>query len=491
MDNVPENSVGGNGQLSQAPVMGPPKPSWLGKMPWDALKDPSLPPDRRKRIERQLGSGNHRYEWLEPLEMLPTAEKLREGVSTLPQYWQREHAYKTIATDPSWEGSAWIGPALEVPPDIVAKRAEYEADKKLAMKFSEERSRRFFAEEEQARRIKLGLEAPPWMESLVKGMAGRNGKSDQQSIAPLVEVGASELAMAGDTTKELDYLPLLGLPGYLVRGWSHIIGAYPRVGKTELIRALCRNWLEIGETILYLSEEPRSIWEKRLARFPGPWNDHMRVVFGLGVGCAQLLERMKSGNESIVVVDTPRNLGILPENENDNAAVAAALNPWVAAARACNKTILFSLHTRKSGGEHGEGIAGAHALLAAVDVALEIHRDDVFNRRQIKGVARLIQPADLVYELTNDGEFTVLGDPAGVNFAEVRSKARQALDGEFGEWLTTAQVMEKLAEPKPAKELLRQALLAEARAGEVVRQPAWNENASGRIVKWRLWVPNI
>src|SRR4029077_19392885 len=115
--------------------------------------------------------------------------------------------------------------------------------------------------------------------------------------AGLDEVDAGDLAAAsGDL--QVDYLPLLGQEGYLVRGWSHIIAGYPRTGKTELVTACCRDWLAMGERVLYLSEEPRSVWEHRLCRAPEAWAG-LRLVFALGVPPLDLLARAKSGKESV------------------------------------------------------------------------------------------------------------------------------------------------------------------------------------------------
>src|SRR5262249_28581746 len=148
---------------------------------------------------------------------------------------------------------------------------------------------------------------------------------------------------------------------------------------------------------LYFTEEPRSIWRGRLAQAAGPWTG-LRLVFALGVPHLELLARIRDGEEDVIIIDTIRNLRILPADESDNGAVARALTPWIASARERGKTLLLLHHTRKGAGDHGESISGGHALLGAVDIALEIRRDNQANRRMIRGYARLIQPEDLLYE---------------------------------------------------------------------------------------------
>jgi DNA repair protein RadA/Sms len=304
--------------------------------------------------------------------------------------------------------------------------------------------------------------------------------SDNETSFELDEVDASALAAEGEGA-DLDYLSFFGRSGYMVKGWSHLVAGYPRCGKTELIVENCQSWLLAGERILYLSEEARPIWRMRLSQLPGPWNG-LRLVFSLGTPVCHLLHRMKCGNETIVIVDAIRNLGILPEDENDNSAVARALCPWVATARRGAKTLVMTHHSKKGGGEHGEGISGGHALLGAVDVALEVRRDSQANRRLVRGYARLFQPPDLLYEQTAESRLTALGSPCDVGFVEVRKRVASVLTGE---WVKTKEILAQLEAPKPSLEIVRRALLAEAHAGRVERDPPLAEKVNGKTVRWR------
>lgn len=187
------------------------------------------------------------------------------------------------------------------------------------------------------------------------------------------EVNAAELQAHGRErgTDALPYLPLLGQPGYLVQGWSTIIASYPKVGKTELVTSLLAEWSD--HRILYCTEEPESIWEERLARREQDYS-HVQVYFALGAEREELLTRMERGPEDIVVFDTVRNLFGL-HDETNNSEVARALIPYISSARRYAQTPIFLHHDRKGGGEHGEGIAGAHAFLGVIDLALELRRD--------------------------------------------------------------------------------------------------------------------
>jgi hypothetical protein len=307
-----------------------------------------------------------------------------------------------------------------------------------------------------------------------------------KAAAPGGKAGADEIdgadLLAEPAPAVLECLPLLGRDGYFVIGWSHLLAGYPRTGKTELLVRCIPEWLRLGQRVLLFTEEPREMWRQRLHNRPGPWRG-LRLVFALGNPPAEMLARMAAAEEEVVCVDTIRNLGVLGPDENDNAAIAAAVAPWVAAGRRTHKTLVMLHHMRKGAGEHGEGISGGHALLGAVDVALELRRDSRPNRRLVKGYARLIQPADVLYEQEKGGGFRVLGDPAGVMLDTVRERVRLVLGSE---WVTAADVMELLEDPKPSGELLRQALKAEAEAGGVERDPPITAtDVRGKRHRWR------
>lgn len=293
---------------------------------------------------------------------------------------------------------------------------------------------------------------------------------------------ADLLAEAGDET--LPYLPLLGREGYLVEGWSHLLAGYPRVGKTELLVAIVSEWLELGKRVIWFSEEPRTLWKVRLKR-RGSWPRGLRLVFGLGREPSELLATMASADETVVLVDTIRNLLRL-HDETDNSEIARVLNPWIATARQVGKTPIFVHHDRKGGGEHGEGIAGGHALLGAVDIGLELLRDGhgVANRRRVRAFPRVIQPPELLYERHPDGTMQALGEPDAVALEEVKRRAQSELTDE---WRRTDEIHADLEEPRPSKEQLRKALLLLAQDRQAARDPDLSVvRVQGKTVRWRL-----
>ena len=279
----------------------------------------------------------------------------------------------------------------------------------------------------------------------------------------------------------LPYLPLLGEDGYLVDGWSHLIAGYPKVGKTQFLVELCMSWAT--KRVLYITEEPRQLWEYRLSQFE-EWESGT-ILCGMGLPQAQLLREMKDGDENVVVIDTLRLLGL--KDENDNSALAAQLMPVIATCRMGGKTLILVHHVRKGGGERGEGIAGGHALLGLVDVALEIRPTaNTPNRRLIHAYGRAGIGGQFLYEKSSDGRMVPVGRPSEVRLQEVKEKALDVLGEMNGELKTTSAILKEMKPPRPSSEQLRRALIELATDGEIQRDPPMSEEARGKTHQWRL-----
>src|ERR1700693_237743 len=101
---------------------------------------------------------------------------------------------------------------------------------------------------------------------------GRTWHPSRNGHGPaLLEMGGDELVASDLSMDDLAYLPMLGASGYFVLDWSHLVSGYPRVGKTELLVALTREWLGEGHEVLYITEEPAAMWGSRLAGASGDW----------------------------------------------------------------------------------------------------------------------------------------------------------------------------------------------------------------------------
>jgi DNA repair protein RadA/Sms len=332
----------------------------------------------------------------------------------------------------------------------------------------------------------------PLKEGSVAGQViGQAGSPTSNALLEVLQVAscdAADLLEGDDDDDALVSLPLLGQEGYFIEGWSHLLASYPRVGKTELLTACCGSWLRADKTILYLTEESRQVWRKRI-RSLGTWPTGMCLVFGLGAPRDDLLAVVGAAHESVVVIDTIRNL-LGMKDENDNSEVARVINPWVAACRAGGKTLILSHHMRKGGGDHGEGIAGGHALLGAVDVGLELmHDQNGPHRRRIRAYARLVQPPELLYERYGDGSMQALGDPDDVTADRVDGRLLAVLGDQEDpqRFVASRDILAGLDKPKPSREQLRLRLVALAQAGKAERDPPLSvSDVSGKRVGWRL-----
>lgn len=314
----------------------------------------------------------------------------------------------------------------------------------------------------------------------------------------LSEAGGDELVQSTGTLADLPYLPFLGVTGYLIRGFSHLVAGPPRVGKTDLLVALVREWLDAGKSVLYITEEPRMIWEARLGGWPGDWSG-LRVVFGLGAEVDALRARACNGRENVVIVDALRNLLQL-KDEKDNSEIARAVNPWIADQRATEKTLVMAHHNRKGGGDHGEAIAGGHALLGSFDIAIEVLRDvnQARNRRLLRTYARLIESREAVYERVETSppsidspvggfRFRLLGDPKALRLDDVANRLLLNMTAEFQ---TTKEHHEGLSDPRPSLEQVRQALMALAHKGSILRDPPISAGkVTGKTSRWAGLTP--
>ena len=78
-------------------------------------------------------------------------------------------------------------------------------------------------------------------------IARNDSEDDLPLLAPLSEL------LRGDAERELEYVPLLGMDGLIARGTLTLLGAHPKAGKTTLLIHACREWLQQGLRVVYLS----------------------------------------------------------------------------------------------------------------------------------------------------------------------------------------------------------------------------------------------
>jgi len=296
-----------------------------------------------------------------------------------------------------------------------------------------------------------------------------------------VNLGDLQARAIEKDTPALICLPVLGQEKLIVNGWSHILASYPKTGKTELMIRVIAEWSD--ECILYFTEEPQGVWDARMENLPKTYQ-HVTLYIGLGVKPAEILARIKAGKETVVILDTVRNLLRL-RDETDNSEAARALIPYIAAARYRHMTLIAMMHDRKGGGEHGEGIAGAHAFLGVVDIALEVKRvgQDNSRRRLLRGWGRVIEIPELTYELREDNTMVALGSPAEVTLEAVKSRVLPLLGDELKK---TKELKVKMGDPLPSDDQMVRGLEALANEGKAEREPPMSDGKRpGATYRWR------
>jgi hypothetical protein len=282
----------------------------------------------------------------------------------------------------------------------------------------------------------------------------------------------------------IQYLRILGEEGFIVQGWSHLLSAYPKTGKTQLITQVVSEWCAQGIRVTYYSEEPQGVWEARLARMGSADGlENLEIVSAIGFSATDIKADMQIIDANVVVVDTVRLLRL--EDENSNSQINLTLTPLIAVARQRGQTLIFLHHNRKGAGEHGVAASGGHAFLGVVDIALELGRvGDQPRRRTIKGWGRINEVPELVYELGDDGVMQALGAPRDLELKEVVVRVRDVLTDLFQ---TTSQLRDALGEPKPSHDNISKALIQLATTGEALRDPSMTGGSKpGKTYRWRL-----
>jgi hypothetical protein len=109
--------------------------------------------------------------------------------------------------------------------------------------------------------------------------------------------------------------------------------------------------------------------------------------------------------------------------------------------------VLIVAHHRKSGGDYGEGVRGANALVGAVDVVLEVERlpaaqDATQRLRLLRSIGRFDEVPDLVIELAGD-DYVAHGSIEAAREERQRDDIVKALQ-ELGRPSTTDEVAMKL-----------------------------------------------
>ena len=162
---------------------------------------------------------------------------------------------------------------------------------------------------------------PQWDGSFVaEPMSASADRRVRGSRLRLVNAGDLQRRALSGESPQVERLPFLGnlAVSPFLRGWAHLVAAYPKVGKTELMARLVTEWGGLGTKTAYFSEEPEFIWLERLRSLSAVsgW-DNVEVGFAIGQPTNAILEAIKSTNAEVVVIDTLRLLNIATNLTSD------------------------------------------------------------------------------------------------------------------------------------------------------------------------------
>jgi hypothetical protein len=294
---------------------------------------------------------------------------------------------------------------------------------------------------------------------------------------------AAELLADDSVPVEFPSLPLLGRQGYIVEGWSHLLGGYPKAGKTELLSAFAQGSLSLGKSILWLTEEWQHIWKPRLTSWKcdePDWVHRFRLQYANGWGFRRCADAASQVDADIVIFDTIRYL--FRTDENDPSAIAEALSSCRTSLP--ERTLIFAHHLRKSEGAHGHAFSGSGAFAGGVDRTIELTRVDgrgMDRQRRLTVLSRLVNPPDLVYEMNEAGSLVALDSEARTALA-VRQRILEVIK-DFQPHDVKA-IRELLGDDAPSDPQLRKVLDQLVQDGLFASSPPLDQRKKGVVVTY-------
>jgi AAA domain/SWIM zinc finger len=301
---------------------------------------------------------------------------------------------------------------------------------------------------------RLFLPPPPDADSCIRAGVGKNGLHESPPVLP-TRTAADLVADASLAAGVRWIVPALLAPGSstclygIGKGGKSTFAAYvmaclasgaPCLGEAVTAQPVLLLDLEQHVTLTRRKFAELNLAPEALARihiYNGPTFDDLR----------RLEATIRETGATVLVVDSLSRFLQL-DDENDNAAITAAWEHFMAAVvRPTNVSSLTIHHDRKSGGEHGRGMRGGSAYLAAFDVAVHVKRessdDEHDPRRRLDAVSRYDEAnRTIIVRREESGLYSVEGTSTDVR--------RQALLAAFGpgEEFTIDEVAARLPDMK-------------------------------------------
>ena len=231
------------------------------------------------------------------------------------------------------------------------------------------------------------------------------------------------------------------IDGYLAQGAVTLLAGPPKIGKTTLAyhfvthvatgQPLLNRVAWKAKVLVLALEEHRRDVVRRFRDSGKELAEHVKVYTRPLPFTEEILDEIVAFIEreeiGFVLVDTLHAWWGL-NDENSAAEVIKAGGLLLKAVRRTTAAWLCLVHTRKSGGEHGQEIRGSTALLGLVDVALSMKRTEGGGaQRCLEAVSRYEEtPSKIIIGLGERG-YEALGSPEEVCAEGKAEKVRAAL----------------------------------------------------------------
>ena len=233
---------------------------------------------------------------------------------------------------------------------------------------------------------------------------------------------------------------------------SSVLGGGKAVGKSVLARTLAaavadgRPWLgwdTAPGTVLYIAHEDGLLTVKRhFQALAVNHADRLHVVLEREPTGRERYRRLcKRGSDQAVALDRRHDVQVRRHPDaNEYAPTVAALSPYVDLARAKGFHILFTHHSRKSGGTHGTELLGSVGITAAADTVLSLSVEN--DRRIVYGFGRDgVEIEKTVVRLDDDGRAQAFETKRAADTREVGRDILEFVEAESAP-VTRAQIRE-------------------------------------------------
>jgi hypothetical protein len=293
--------------------------------------------------------------------------------------------------------------------------------------------------------------------------------------------------------------PFLGLEGVILKGFTHLVGAYPKTGKTELFFRLALDWAQSGLKVLYFSEEGEKIWRKRVKEreFTKEVEENFALIpLSLINEQDNLFMIIDDFCPDIIIIDTVRSvLGSLIEDETKANEINNLFYPLLKNIQEREITLICLHHLTKSaqtGEETIKPFAGSHSLVGLFDIIIRIDNMGGSKRKVFITGRTLGDERSFIYQRQGSNfeivEKVEIGDP----IKDIKAILEELSDI-FGLRFYTTTEVEKIIEGsrgvKPKREYLIRALK------KLVEEDKWErfpkEDKKGATYRWKAKKANV